>query len=79
MVGGAKDRKEKRMRKRLAAILAVGAFGVAMALPAGAGSAPITCKGNGLDVEKVSPGKWSCENGGGNLVGANAETKNPND
>jgi hypothetical protein len=66
------------MRKRLAAILAVGAFGVAMALPAGASSAPITCKGN-LDVAKVGPGEWACVNGGGNVAGGNDETKNPND
>ena len=70
------------MRKRLAAILAVGAFGVAMALPAGASSAPIECKGNGLDVEKTgSTGgdKWQCQNGGGKFVEAQKETKNPND
>jgi hypothetical protein len=68
----------EEMRKRLATILAVGAFGVAMALPAGAGAAPIFCKGN-LEVVKVGPGEWGCQNPGENIAGGNDETKNPND
>jgi hypothetical protein len=66
------------MRKRLGAALVVGAVAVGLSIPAAAGAAPITCKGN-QTVQKAPGGGWECVNNGGGTPGGVVETKNPND